>query len=413
MLKRIEHFGWISVRRGRAVSGALAVGALVLSAAVATLSQASPTTYSVLHKFTGGTDGFAPNDAAVDKAGNVYGVAEYGGNDKLCRSESGGPGCGTVYKIDSTGNFAVLHTFTGSPSDGEFPLAFVRDGAGNIYGTTYMGGAYSYGALYELDASGNETILHSFGGTKGDGTSPGGALIRDTQGNLYGGTSGGGTYGNGTLFELDASGNYTTLFSFDGTNGASPTSLLLDSAGNFYGTTIDGGAYLNGAVFELTASGQETVLYSFTGGADGRSPLSLLRDAAGDLYGSAYTGGAGCDNIGCGVIFEVSSAGVETVLHAFAGSPDGLEPNGLLMGPGNNLYGTTFSGGNGAGGTIFSVSLRGKENVVYDFPTGGADGSLPVAGLAKDAAGNLYGTTSQGGQVSKGTGYGVTFKFVP
>jgi uncharacterized repeat protein (TIGR03803 family) len=415
MSKTIEHPIHISGRAWRSIGSALAVWALALCAVGVSSSQTPTAKYTVLHAFAANPDGFYPNVLVLDGSGNLYGITEYGGNTTRCMQQ----GCGGVYTVDSAGNFTVLHTFEETSGDGEFPVTLVRDDAGNLYGTTYMGGMYSFGMIFKLDASGNESILHNFSGRQGDGAYPEGGLILDAQGNLYGGAGGGGAQGYGALFKLDTSGNYSTLFSFSDADGASPTSLLMDAAGNFYGTTYGGGAHLHGAVFEWNAAGHERVLYSFTGGADGAIPISLLRTVSGHLIGAASDGGVGCGNIGCGVIFEVSPAGVESVLHAFtaASSQDGVDPRGLILGTDGNFYGTTFSGGtHGAhmvgGGTVFRLSPGGKESVIYNFP-GMAQGSYPSSGLVQDAEGNFYGGTGVGGENNGLPASGVLFKFVP
>jgi len=201
----------------------------------------------------------------------------------------------------------VLYSFTGG-NDGANPVAgVVRDKAGNLYGTTFDGGASLLGVVFKLDKTGKETVLHSFtGGT--DGANPYGGVVRDAAGNLYGTTYYQGTLGDGTVFKLDKTGKETLVYSFaGGGDGASPTaSLVLDTTGNLYGTTFVGGAFGFGAVFKLDTAGQETVQYSFTGGNDGAWPYAgLTRDAAGHLYGTALEGGTGCGGSGCGVVFEL------------------------------------------------------------------------------------------------------------
>jgi uncharacterized repeat protein (TIGR03803 family) len=157
-----------------------------------------------------------------------------------------------VFKVDPTGNETTLYSFTGG-ADGGAPVAsLVRDAAGNFYGTTSEGGAYGAGVVFQLDLTGNETVLHSFTGGA-DGGSPMAGLIRDAEGNLYGTASGGGAYGNGVLFELHPTGEETVLYSFTGgADGAFPDASLLPYKGALYGTTSGGGAYGNGVVFKLT-----------------------------------------------------------------------------------------------------------------------------------------------------------------
>ena len=222
----------------------------------------------MLHSFTGGTDGASPYAGLIrDAAGNLYGTTVYGGTSSS----------GTVYKIDASGQEMVLYSFTGG-NDGGFPYGgVIRDSAGNLYGTTYYGGASDAGTVYKIDASGQETVLYSFtGGT--DGGFPYAGVIRDSAGNLYGTTTGGGASGLGTVYKIDASGQETVLHSFTGgADGANPDAgVIRDSAGNLYGTTISGAASEGGTVYEVDSTGLETVLYSFQGGTDGYYPYGGL-----------------------------------------------------------------------------------------------------------------------------------------
>jgi len=185
-----------------------------------------------------------------------------------------------------------------------------------------------------------------------------------------------------------------------GPGGINPAAgLVLDANGNFYGTTLYDGAFASGTVFKMGATGAEKVLHSFTGtGGDGAFPeyATLVRDSSGNLYGT--TGGGGIYNqfclFSCGTVFKIDAAGKETVLYRFTGmGGDGSVPwGGLVRDPAGNLYGTTINGGINNWGTVFRVDPSGNETVLYSF-TGGSDGGLPFAGLVRDAKGNLYGTT--------------------
>ena len=203
---------------------------------------------------------------------------------------------------------------------------------------------------------------------------------------------------------------YTVLHSFAGptTDGANPFGALArDPAGNLYGTTIGGGAFGFGVVFKLDSTGKETVLYNFAGGADGGSPYAgPIRDSTGNLYGTTLGGGAS----GFGVVFKLDATGKETVLYSFSGGADGANPYaGLVRDSANNLYGTTFNGGSGFG-VVFKLDSTGHETVLHTF-TGGADGANPYAGsLIRDPTGNLYGTTNTGGAGYGFFGRGVVFK---
>jgi uncharacterized repeat protein (TIGR03803 family) len=225
--------------------------------------------------------------------------------------------------------------------------------------------------------------------------------------------------------------SFIVLHSFAGgpTDGGAPyAGLIRDSAGNRYGTTQSGGASNAGVVFRLSPAGTETVLHSFTyshsGEADGALPdAGLVRDGAGNLYGTTAAGGAACHYPGCGVVFKLSPTGTETVLYTFTGLADGAGPvGGLLRDTAGNLYGTTSEGGAKSSacstqtcGVVFKLSPIGTYTVLHTF-TGGADGANPTAGLILDTAGNLYGTTAKGGATSTcnlQNGCGVVFRLTP
>src|SRR6516165_1947158 len=250
----------------------------------------------------------------------------------------------------------VIYSFAGG-SDGADPLAgLVRDGVGNLYGTTYAGGDYGSGTVFRLDTTGKEAVLHSFSGGP-DGGYPYAGLILDAAGNLYGTADAGGAHNYGVVFEVPAGGAEGVLYSFTGTggDGADPLAgLVRDAAGNLYGTTASGGASGLGAVFKVSAGGAESVLHSFTGGSDGEYPYaSVIRDAAGNLYGTTYGGGAS----GWGTVFEIDPTGKETVLYSFAGAADGASPEGgLVQDAAGHLYGTTKYGGAFGAGTVFELS---------------------------------------------------------
>lgn len=307
--------------------------------------------------------------------------------------------------------FARLYSFKGG-SDGANPYAgLILDAAGNLDGTTYFGGLGS-GTVFRVEKSGKETVLYSFHG-ESDGANPYAGLIQDGFGNLFGTTlyTGGFGDGYGTIFKINASGQETVLHKFVFGDGSRPYGgLALDTAGNLYGTAQLGGTSDSGTVFELNTKGKVSVLYSFTGKADGRNPFAgLVRDAAGNLYGTApYGGDAQCDGgSGCGTVFKVTGIGQQTVLHSFTGgTTDGAVPYaGLIEDAAGNLYGTTYNGGTFNFGTIFKVDTFGKETVLHNFG-GSPDGAYPNAALIRDTAGNFYGTTQFGGAL----GFGAVFK---
>jgi len=351
---------------------------------------------SVLYSFTGGADGGYPNSVIRDSSGNLYGTTYGGGNLA---------GFGVVYELNTAGHQTVLYSFTGGADGGSPESGVIRDASGNLYGTTHGGGASSAGVVYKLAGS-QETVLYSFTGAA-DGSEPIAGVILDSAGNLYGATYGGGVARAGVVYKLDAAGQETVLYGFAGAaGGTSPDALERDSAGNFYGTAFSGGAANAGVVFKLSAAGQETVLYSFTGGADGGEPAGgVIQDSSGNLYGTAVVGGAA----GYGVVYKLTAAGQQTVLHSFTAGTDGAYPYaGVVRDSAGNLYGDTSAGGTANAGVIYKVNAAGTETVLYAF-TGGADGSEPNPGLIRDSAGNLYGTTYRGGASNAG----VVFKVSP
>src|SRR6185437_9401206 len=373
-------------------------------------SVAGAQTFSQIYNFQGGSDGGNPYAGVTrDAAGNLYGTTYSDGNFNCPNG-----GCGVVYKIDPQGNEIPLYSFTGTP-DGANPVAgVVADTKGNLYGTTKFGGAKGYGTVYEVSPSGAEKILVSFTGGA-DGGIPNGGLVMDKGGNLYGTTFDGGSAGFGTVFKLSASGAFTTLYSFpDMAHGMYPNAaLLLDDSGDLYGTTQYGGVSDRGTVFKLDSAGRESVLYSFSG-ADGAYPEApLVIDGSGNLYGTTTGGG----NSDLGTAFRLTPGGIETVLHSFTGSPDGEYPiSGVVLDSAGNLYGTTYQGGRSGGagfgssnaGVVYKIDAAGNESLLYTFQ-GMYDGQWPIGGLTLSPDGkSLYGAAEMGGSFCCGDVFQIT-----
>lgn len=332
-----------------------------------TVFQVTPSgVHTVLYNFTGGADGGEPyKGVTLDSQGNLYGTAVTGGGGS-CDG-----GCGVVFKLTNSGGVwteSVIHQFTGG-SDGSGPGSPVSfDAQGNLYGTTPTGGIHGMGVVYQIRATATGwklRVIHAFtGGADGAGGSAGRLLI-DASGNIYGTCTTGGVKGFGTVYEISPNQshwNFATLYAFkDNADGGLPYgSLVFDKFGNLYGTTYYAGAHDLGSIYKLThASGRwtESVLYSFKGGSDGANPISsLVSDSTGNLYGTTSAGGdSGCD---CGVIFKMhpSATGewTESVVYRFPGMPGpGFAYNGMVRGAGGKFFGATPRGGNSGDGAIY------------------------------------------------------------
>jgi uncharacterized repeat protein (TIGR03803 family) len=394
------------------------IGTLVLAggttlAALVPLDTAHAGTLSVIHVFTGGSDGANPSGLMEDAAGNLYGTTGEGGS-YVCF------GGGTVFKIAPDGTKTLLYAFAGG-SDGCLPAGnLIEDKAGDFYGTTIYGGGagcqygIGCGTVFKLAPDGTETVLYAFTGGS-DGAYANAGVIEDAAGNLYGtseqgGNTGGhctanGNTGCGVVFKISPKGKETTLYAFQGgTDGNVPFSgLIEDESGNLYGTTLWGGhhgcTYGCGTIFKLAPDGTETVLHAFIHGTDGAEPgAGVIRDASGNLYGTTPSGGP----YNKGTVFRLAPDGTETVLHAFAGGTDGAHSWArVIRDKSGNVYGTTADGGANHGGTLFKLAPDGTDTILYAF--GRHSGKQPLIGVIRETHGNLYGGTSIGPNQAYGT----------
>jgi uncharacterized repeat protein (TIGR03803 family) len=360
--------------------------------------------YKQLYAFPGGSGTPAiPVAALLNVAGEFYGTTEAGG--------SGSCGCGTVFKVNKAGKESVLYSFQDSP-DGAYPISNLTALNGEFYGTTEVGGSGcspsgGCGTVFEVSPSGTEKVLYTFkGGT--DGLGPAAGLIA-VNGDLYGTTTGGGSAGEGTVFKVTTSGSESVVHSFGGPpDGAYPYGGLLALHGSLYGTTYAGG--LNyGAVFKMSMSGKEHTIYSFnpnSSSGDGESPEAGVIALNGKLYGTTYYGGTS----GKGTIFGVSMSGKEEMLYSFAGGADGALPTGGLIAVNGELYGPAPNGGVYGGGCandpsgcglIFKITTSGTKTTLHTFQ-GIPDGEMP-AGTLIAVNKVLYGTTELGGAPNEGT----------
>jgi uncharacterized repeat protein (TIGR03803 family) len=281
--------------------------------------EATSNGIQLIYIFTGGghEEWFPSGNIVRDDAGDIYGVTEVGGHSSSSCAEIGG--CGTVFKVTPAGKATILHNFSGG-TDGAHPLGgLTRAPNGDIYGTTDWGGIvsngnYGDGTIFKIDKSDAVSVVFRFNGT--NGALPYAPLIFDPAGNAYSTTYSGGAFDEGVVFEISPSGGERILHSFGkGADGNGPwAGLVRDADGNLYGTTEGGGIYNRGTVFRVTPTGTGTVLYNFTGNADGGLPISgLAIDSKGNLIGATFSGGIfdglcmelGQD-IGCGTLFEIT-----------------------------------------------------------------------------------------------------------
>lgn len=349
----------------------------------------------VLHDFEAGADGAGPYAGLVNVNGTLYGTTVDGGAN----------GYGTVFKVTTSGRESVLYSFTGG-SDGGYPYGGLIDVKGVLYGTSSGGGVGCYsggcGTVFRITTSGKESVVYSFNGGASDGAYPEAGLT-DVSGTFYGTTSGGGRSSFGTVFKVTNSGKETLLHSFaGGADGATPVAGLTNLNGALYGTTEVGGSGSCsgfqgdgcGTVFKVTGSGTESVLFTFPGNeSNGEFPFAGLAAVKSALYGTTLNGGT--SNIG--VVFEITPSGKESVLYNFKNSAgDGNEPYAGLLDIKGVLYGTTGQGGSAYHGTVFKITLSGTETLLYSFAGYPADGAAPVGSLT-ELGGRLYGTTEQGG----------------
>lgn len=354
---------------------------------------------SVLYAFQGGSDGaFPATELLLGDAGDLYGTARGGGiANPDCAFVSG---CGVVFRIDRDGQESIVYSFKGGADGFGVASGLIRDDEGNFFGTTVAGGEVNpactgdgppgtCGTVYKIDRHGKHTVLHSFTGGA-DGYAPYGSLVRDWEGNLFGVASNGGdtsssfcgstvptlagAVGCGTVFKIDGAGKFSVLHTFAGEDGGPfPDGwLAADDAGNLYGITGNGGSAVsssnlgNGTIFKIDRRGEESVLYNFAGGAQGYTSFgSVVRDNRGNLYGATYFGGdttdPACSAVGgCGVVFQLDPWGHYTVLHTFRG-PDGANPQAsLYLDQRGDLYGTTSAGGDLICncGVVFKIKLE-------------------------------------------------------
>jgi uncharacterized repeat protein (TIGR03803 family) len=386
--------------------------------AVLSARAASPT--KIIYSFAGGSDGeYIDSDLVTDGSGNIYGTSVQGGTF----------GGGTVFEVTPAGVHTVLYNFTGGADGGEPYKGVTLDAQGNLYGTAVTGGGGSCeggcGVAYKLTNSGGnwtQSVIHTFTGGN-DGSGPGSGLTFDKHGNLYGTTPTGGAKGQGVIYRLKpgtSSWSLSVIHTFTGGAdgaGGSAGRLIFDGAGNIYGVATVGGANGDGTVFELSlvqGKWQLKTLYAFKDQPDGALPYGgVILDKSGNLYGTTYYAGAN----DVGTVYKLTrgaNSWTETVLYSFKGGSDGSSPiSTLVADAAGNLYGTTSDGGGSCGcGVIFKMTPKANgawvESVPYRF-TGAPNPGFAYNGMVVDSVGNFYGTTVHGGTANDGTVY----KFTP
>ena len=380
--------------------------AMSLTFLMATAASAAPT-FKIVHNFTGGADGGAPGyTLATDRKGHFLGTASAGGN-----------GNGVVFRLHkakSGSQVKALYDFSDSDGAPGWGLTLAE-------GSLYTNASYAEvmdgpcGSALQLNPSGSgwsEVLMHTY--VKKDDGCPTGNLALDSVGNLYGVTQDGGANGWGSIFELTKSGsnwNETILYSFTGgaDGGAPYAGMIFDSAGNLYGTAT-ASTTNHGTVFELSpsqAGWTYKVLYTFQGGNDGGQPVAGLILVNGNLYGAAESFGKN----GGGTVFELSSAKSGWSFHVLASMQGTGGPvASLAMDTSGTLYGTNFFDGASGYGSVFKLTPnKGKWTYtdLHDF-TGGSDGGYPGGGVAFDSKGNAFGTAVLGGTDNFGVLYEVT-----
>jgi len=367
-------------------------------------------TVTTLHDFSNFQDGANPAAGLVQITdGNLYGTTTSSSS--------------TVFEIAPSGTFKSLDSLGESLPSATLVQASDR----NLYGTTSAGGNEGAGTVYRVTPGGAVTTLYSFCSQLDcpDGSGPDGGLIQASDGNLYGVTAAGGANSAGTVFRITLNGTLTTLYSFcsqaNCADGSSPEAgLVQDSDGNFYGTTLENGADGGGTIYRITLSGTLTTLYTFcsqTDCADGASPFAgLIQANDGNFYGTTYGGGANRN----GTVFRITPGGTLTELYSFcsqANCADGTGPRGgLIQATDGNLYGTTTYGGNVNYGTLFKIALNGTLTTLYSFCSEHdcKDGEYPLASLVQETNGNLYGTTAGSSETAPfGTIFRVSLGLAP
>jgi uncharacterized repeat protein (TIGR03803 family) len=358
--------------------------------------------YSILHSFSEENGDPLTILSALTQGsdGSLYGVSNSGGAHFQ----------GTVFKVATTGNVTILHSFNASNADGESPYGGLVEGTdGNYYGTTQLGGANTQGTAFRITPAGVVKILHSFGSTSTDGRQPEGKLYLASNGKFYGTTNAGGEDGQGTIFNMTSSGTVTILHSFGtvANDGASPVSGVIKATnGLFYGTAPSGGASNEGALYIVSGSGQYNVLHSFGGADDGITPMgALVQNGDGKLDGTMSINGSSTSG---GIFIER----LDGLYASNASEPYvGMTSDALTLGPADTLYGTSTGDDATSFGSIYQCSNQAVVTDLHSFSDGllPNDGVAAYGGMTFASDGSFYGTTVGGGE----NGNGIVYRYNP
>lgn len=384
------------------------------------ISSGNPGQFTTLVNFNG-TNGAQPFNGALIQGldGYLYGTTSSGGANSS----------GTIFKVTPAGNLTTIYSFCSQTgcADGSRPGTLVLAANGVMYGTTEFGGAnqctvgsqtFGCGTIFQLSPSGVVNTLHNFAGSDGASPNGSGPLVIGTDGNLYGSTFFGGAGNTGTIFKITPGGNLTTLDSFCTGSGClggyAPSPLIQGADGNFYGTT----SY---TMFKVTPQGVGTTLDTIAGSSGYAMYAGLVQATNGTFYGVASAGGNGttpsCDQsggAGDGTVFSLTPGGEEATLYSFLNSIDGSTPNAaLIQATDSNLYGTTACGGANGAGTIFSITPAGAFTPYHSLAAPAGLGAAVQGGLLQAPDGSFYGTTPADGTNNKGTVFNFSLGFGP
>jgi len=401
-MNSLDRKGKVNYSAIASILAGLALGFILVTAAAA---SAGAQTVSNLYSFSSNSTNTSPDlpqgTMAQGRDGAFYGIS------------ASGNGCcqGIVYKIDATGVLTTLAEMASSQGTNCSGLILGTDG--NFYGTCYSDPTNN-GTLIKVTSTGTLTVMHTFSGTTTDGCHPLAPPVQASDGNFYGTTGFCGANGYGTVYKLTMAGAYSLLYSFQGppNDTAEPLGLIQGSDGNLWGMG-NGWIVSLGGVFKITLAGKETLVYGFKSVPDGENPYtSLIQGSDGNYYGTTEYGGTAQR----GTVFKVTPAGVETVLYSFPDQTEGAYPQlPLTQGPDGILYGAATdcaSGGCSQAG-LFDITTTGTFSSLYLFSLGEPNSIQPFAPLLLSTDGTLYSTTYQGGVLNAGSFYSLSTKYSP